>query len=80
MINMNIKIVLQIAVLSFAGVLSGCFEDEPKEVTTALPDVNDENCKPDAIKAMTPKEVQVAFSSLCARRGNTVKSSPNKEW
>lgn len=58
-----------------AALLAGC---DNKPAAQALPEVNDENCRPENI-AKLDKGVQQAFSSQCLRRGS-FKPSEQKTW
>ncbi|WP_254786766.1 entry exclusion lipoprotein TrbK [Methylomonas sp. LWB] len=44
--------------------------------STALPVVNDRNCKVENIKKIEDKAAREAFAGLCLRRGEFVKSKP----
>lgn len=60
-----------IAAASLAAVLTGCGkkEEAPPPHTFVMPEVNDANCKSEAIVAMAaPLEIRQRFGSLCARR------------
>ena len=46
----------------------------------AMPEVNDEHCKPASIAKIGDKGTQQAFSSLCLRRGGGSTPSEKKEW
>ncbi|MCK0505355.1 entry exclusion lipoprotein TrbK [Aromatoleum anaerobium] len=58
-----------------AALLAGC---DNKPAAQDLPEVNDENCRPENI-AKLDKGVQQAFSSQCLRRG-AFKPSEQKTW
>ena len=60
-----------------AALLAGC---DNKPAPSAMPEVNDENCKSQNITKLEDKGVQQAFSSLCLRRGGEFKPSPKREW
>ena len=60
-----------------AALVAGC---DNKPATAPMPEVNDENCKPENIAKIEDKGVQQAFSSLCLRRGGDFKPSPKREW
>lgn len=58
-------------VIAIAG-LCGCSDKpnyQPAATATTLPEVNDENCKPDSIRAMPDNDNRKKFSGLCLRRG-----------
>jgi len=58
-----------------AALVAGC---DNKPATAPMPEVNDENCKPENI-AKLDKSVQEAFSSQCLRAGSFKPSEP-KSW
>ena len=60
-----------------AALVAGC---DNKPATAPMPEVNDENCKPENIAKIEDQGVQQAFSSLCLRRGGEFKPSPKREW
>jgi entry exclusion lipoprotein TrbK len=45
----------------------------------ALPEVNDENCKPENVQKLADKAQQQEFSSACLHRGS-FKASPARKW
>ena len=47
--------------------------------TSAMPEVNDENCKDENIGKIRDKATQRAFADLCFTRGD-FKPSPKREW
>lgn len=60
-------------------VVAGCSEDkESVSKATTMPEVNDENCTTENIRAM-PSNIQQEFSGLCLRRSN-YKESDAQEW
>ena len=60
------------------AVLIGCGKkEEAPPQTYVLPELNDANCKFEAISAMdVPLETKQQFGSLCARRSKPVHSEP----
>ncbi len=60
-----------------AALVTGC---DNQSATSAMPEVNDENCKPENIAKIGDKGTQQAFSSLCLRRSGDFKPSPKREW
>lgn len=66
-----------IAAACMVGVLTGCGKKvEASPPLSALPEVNDVNCKHAAIMAMPDNEARQKFASLCARRFDFVPSQP----
>ena len=64
-----------------AGLVAGCGEKPAEQpAKQAMPEVNDENCKPASVAKIEDKGAQQAFSSLCLRRGGGFKPSEKKEW
>jgi entry exclusion lipoprotein TrbK len=52
-----------------------------KETTTQdMPDVNDENCKPEVIKNINDKGAQQEFASKCLHRSGGFKPSQKRQW
>jgi entry exclusion lipoprotein TrbK len=63
-----------IAVACTAVVLAGCGKKEETPPSSyVMPEVNDANCKFDAIKAM-PSDAQQKFADLCTRRPKPIRS------
>ena len=60
-----------------AAFIAGC---DNKPATSAMPEVNDENCKPKNIAKIENQGTQQAFSSMCLRRGGEFKPSPKRDW
>ena len=58
-----------------AALLAGC---DNRPAVQALPEVNEENCRPENI-AKLDKDVQQELSSQCLRRGS-FKPSEQKTW
>ena len=67
----------ELATALVAALVAGC---DNKPATAPMPEVNDENCKPENIAKIEDKGVQQAFSSRCLRRGGEFKPSPKREW
>ena len=66
-----------IAAACITVALTGCSKkDDMPPPTYALPEVNDTNCKPDAIKAMPENEARQRFVDLCSRLFKPVRSEP----
>ena len=66
-----------IAAACLAVVLAGCGKkEETSHQSYALPEVNDANCKSDAIKAMPENEARQRFADLCSRRSKPTHSEP----
>jgi len=64
-----------------AALVAGCGKKPDEQpAKQAMPEVNDENCKPASIAKIEDKGAQQAFSSLCLRRGGGFKPSEKKEW
>ena len=64
-----------------AALVAGCGEKPAEQpAKQAMPEVNDENCKPASVAKIEDKGAQQAFSSLCLRRGGGFKPSDKKEW
>lgn len=58
------------------GVLvAACSKQEPPAPPAAMPEVNDANCHPDAIKAMPDDAMRQEVAGLCLRRGSLKKGS-----
>jgi entry exclusion lipoprotein TrbK len=72
----NKVLTLALAAL-MAALVAGC---DNKPAKQAMPEVNDENCKPASIAKIEDKGMQQEFSSQCLRRGGTFKPSEKKEW
>lgn len=58
------------------ALLNGCTTDAPEP---EIPEVNDENCKPEIIIKIENKQAREKFAGLCLRRGGFV-PSPKKSW
>lgn len=57
--------------------ISGCFDkDAPEPISY---EVNENNCRPEFIKKITPKNAQEKLAGECAHRNPFVKSQ-DKEW
>ncbi len=66
-----------VVVACIATVLAGCGnKEETSHQSYALPEVNDANCKSDAIKAMPENEARQRFADLCSRRSKPTHSEP----
>ena len=64
-----------------AALVAGCGEKPAEQpAKQAMPEVNDENCKPASVAKIEDKGAQQAFSSLCLRRSGGYKPSENQEW
>ena len=64
-----------------AALVAGCGEKPAEQpAKQAMPEVNDEICKPASVAKIEYKVAQQAFSSLCLRRGGGFKPSEKKEW
>ena len=63
-----------------AAFLVGCSRepDAPPPPKAELPEVNDENCKPQNVAAV-PEHLRVEFGTACSRRGS-FKPSSGKAW
>ncbi|MBU0801488.1 MAG: entry exclusion lipoprotein TrbK [Alphaproteobacteria bacterium] len=70
---MNAKIII---LLLLTLVLVAC---EKKPATITMPELNAENCKPDNVEKIEPREIREQFSSMCLRAGEFEPSKP-KEW
>lgn len=55
-----------------ACLVAGCFKEAPSPA--AIPEVNDSNCLPEAIKRL-PEATRKQFAGLCLRRGRLDKGS-----
>ena len=66
------RIVLPLLVV---GLVAACSKQEPPAPPAAMPEVNDANCHPDAIKAMPDDTRRQEFAGLCLRRGSLKKGS-----
>jgi len=76
----NKVLTLALAALVVA-LVAGCGKKPDEQpAKQAMPEVNDENCKPASIAKIEDKGAQQAFSSLCLRRGGGFKPSEKKEW
>ena len=64
------KILLMFVLL----IVSGCTDEISEE--TAMPEINDENCKPSSLEKITNKAVQQELAGLCIRRGKRAHSKP----
>lgn len=72
---MKTKLLQVLFVVAVAG-LSGCSDKpdhQPAAPASTMPEVNDENCKPDSIRAMPDDENRKKFSGMCLRRGGLQK-------
>ena len=70
-----------IAAAFMATLVVGCGNKEevaPSTPAYAMPEVNDVNCKPDAIKSM-PDDVRQVFADRCVRRAKPIQS-PKKSY
>lgn len=70
-----------IAVACMTALVAGCGKKEdvaPATPAYAIPEANDVNCKPDAIKAM-PNDVRQTFADRCVRRAKPI-VSPKKSY
>jgi len=61
---------------TLSTLMAGCDNTSEKQ---ALPEVNEENCKPENIDKIKSKEMQQEFSNRCFLRNN-FKQSPKREW
>lgn len=61
--------------LLVAGLVAACSKQEPPAPPASMPEVNDANCHPDAIKAMPDDVARKKFAGLCLRRGSLKKGS-----
>jgi entry exclusion lipoprotein TrbK len=59
-----------------AALVAGC---DNKPALQAMPEVNDENCKPENIQKIEEKAHATRIRCACARRG-TFKPSEPKKW
>lgn len=57
--------------------IAGC---DNKPTVFALPEVNEQNCKPENIAKVQDKATQQKLSSLCLRQGSEFKASPDRKW
>jgi entry exclusion lipoprotein TrbK len=73
----TIKVLGLVAAATISAALAAGCDKGP--ATFVLPQVNDENCKPENLAKIGDKEAQQAFSSQCMRRGE-FKQSPKREW
>lgn len=75
------KTLTSILAFLIAALVASCGEKPAEQpAKQAMPEVNDENCKPASIAKIGDKVTQQAFSSLCLRRGGGFKPSEKKEW
>lgn len=58
--------------LLVVGLVAACSKQEPP---AAMPEVNDANCHPDALRAMPDDALRKKFAGLCMRRGSLKKGS-----
>lgn len=65
-----------LTVLAFVLVVCGCGK---KTETKTMPELNAENCKPENIEKIEPKEIREQFSDMCLRQGSFQPSKP-KVW
>jgi entry exclusion lipoprotein TrbK len=70
------RLALAIAAAAFLGACSPRIEVPPASDT--LPEVNDANCRPEAIQVL-PKRIRQEFASRCFRAG-TFTPSPPRYW
>ena len=61
--------------LLVVGLVAACSKQEPPAPPAAMPEVNDANCHPDALKAMPDDALRKKFAGLCLRRGSLQKGS-----
>ncbi|EBX9589645.1 TPA: entry exclusion lipoprotein TrbK [Escherichia coli] len=73
----TIKALSLASVALVAALAAGC---DNKPAMSAMPEVNDQNCKHENIAKIADQGTQQAFSSLCLRRGGDFKPSPKREW
>lgn len=52
---------------------------EKKPETKTMPKLNAENCKPDNVEKIEPREIREQFSSMCLRAGTFEPGKP-KVW
>lgn len=69
------RLTLAIAATVILGACSPRSETPPPD---KLPEVNDANCRPEAIKAL-PERIRQDFASACFRSG-TYTPSPARQW
>ena len=62
------KVLLVMVIVGLCGCLDSP-NNQPSVTATTMPEVNDENCKPDSIRAMPDNDSLKKFSGLCLRRG-----------
>jgi len=60
-----------------SALASACSKDSP---TQDMPEINDENCKPEIIKKITDKGTQQEFASKCLHRSGGFQPSKKREW
>jgi entry exclusion lipoprotein TrbK len=60
-----------------SALASACSKDIP---TQDMPEVNDENCKPEIIKKINDKGTQQEFASKCLHRSGGFQPSKKREW
>jgi len=56
--------------------VTGCSKSAP----AAMPEVNDANCRPDALARMEDKDLEQRLAALCVRRGGSAPSSPKNTF
>jgi len=63
-----------------AVLMTGCDNTSEKQAEEQImPEVNEENCKPENINKIKNKEMQKEFSNRCFLRNN-FKPSPRRKW
>lgn len=65
-----------IILLLVSSLFLGC---EKKPETTTMPELNEENCKPENVEKIEPAEIREQFSGMCLRAGKFAPSKP-KVW
>lgn len=74
--NKTLILTATILTVPLAVLMTGCDKTSEKQT---MPEVNEENCKPENIDKIKNKEMQQEFSSKCFLRNN-FKPSPKREW
>lgn len=74
---MNLRKVRTLALAALVAVLAAACGPKPEPQT--MPEVNDENCKPENVQKLADKAMQQDFSSACLHRG-AFKPSAARKW
>ena len=78
--NKTLILMATILTAPLAVLMTGCDNTSEKQAEEQImPEVNEENCKPENINKIKNKEMQKEFSNRCFLRNN-FKPSPRRKW